>query len=694
MSKFQRFLRTSLIGTLALAVTACGGGSSDNVDAGPGGPDGSTVCDPLPVDGDGDTISDEHEGRPQGRDTDDDGTPDWQDADSDDDGISDADEAGDADPCTEPRDTDGDGLPDFRADDSDGNGIPDADEPDGDIDGDGYDNGHDRDDDGDGMFDTEEWGDGATPVDSDGDSTPDYQDTDSDADGVLDRYEGLNDLDEDGIPAYLDDDSDGDGALDTVEGPGGQEPPDDFDDDGAYDFIDLDSDNDGLADAEEDLDGDGVLDPGESSTEDDDTDDDGWLDIVEWAAETDPQDPASGLSEDDFFFVLPIFAPEEEDDLEFSTDIIKADVFIEVDTTGSMGGTITTLSNSLQTVIVPNIALEVPNVAFGSAWFKDFSVSPFGDSADEPFFLTQRITTVVADVQAGINQFSASGGADGPESGMEAFYQAVTGEGVEWDVATAGEVPKFEPSVGFDATRGHGVLGGAGFRIGALPIIIHATDIEYHDAPDYHAAGIDQAHSRNQAVAAANGLGARFIAITSSSFALTALAQISRDTGAVVPPIAWGPTETFCHTGAGGSLVPPDPTGLCPLAYTMNFGGTGVDQALVDGVEALVTFGTIDISAVPVADPYELPAVDTAQFITAITPVPPAPPGSTIDGDVFRDVLPGTPVLFRVHARNTFVESRLEAQLFRVTIRVMGDAVTVLDERDVYVVIPGGVSDP
>jgi hypothetical protein len=277
---------------------------------------------------------------------------------------------------------------------------------------------------------------------------------------------------------------------------------------------------------------------------------------------------------------------------------------------------------------------------------------------------------------------------------MEAFYQAVTGEGIEWDVATAGEVPKFDPALGFDATKGHGVLGGAGFRIGALPIIIHATDIEYHDAPDYHAAGIDQAHSRMQAVDAANALGARFIGITSSSFARTALEQISRDTGAVVPPIAWGPTSTQCHTGVGGALRPPDATGLCPLTFDMQFGGTGVDQQLVDAVEALVTFGTIDISAIPVADAYELPAVDTSQFITAITPVPPAPPGSSIDGDVFKDVLPGTPVVFRVHARNTFVESRTEAQLFRVTIRIMGDAVTVLDERDVYIVIPGGNPDP
>jgi hypothetical protein len=123
-------------------------------------------------------------------------------------------------------------------------------------------------------------------------------------------------------------------------------------------------------------------------------------------------------------------------------------------------------------------------------------------------------------------------------------------------------------------------------------------------------------------------------------------------------------------------------------------GGFGVDVQVVDGVKALVTYGTLDISALAVSDPYELPAIDTSQFIAAIEPVPPAPPGSIIDGDVFRDVLPGTPVTFRLHARNTFVDHRTEAQLFLVTIRVMGDAVTVLDQRDVYVIVPGGSLDP
>ncbi len=690
-------LRSTLASFLVLLMAACSGSGGDppTIDAGtPPTMDGG-VCFPLPTDVDGDTISDTHEDRQVNHDDDGDGTPDYQDDDSDGDGLPDSVEAGDDDPCTEPPDVDGDGTYDFRDDDADGNGVKDGDEPEGDLDGDGVLDALDRDDDGDNIRDDEEMGDDpAAPVDTDGDGSPDYHDTDSDGDQISDRHEGIRDDDGDDLPAYLDDDSDGDGILDTVEAGADPSSPVDSDGDGTYNFLDVDSDNDGLPDHREDTNGNGVLDPGESDPAQADTDGDGFPDLVEWAAGTLPDDPTSVLSPDDFYFVLPQFGPEQTDDLNFSTDIIKADVFFQVDTTGSMGGTIDTLQLALQTIIVPGIALEVPNVAMGAAYFKDFPVSPFGGFPDLPFHLTQRITTDVDDVQSGLDVLEPSGGGDGPESGMEALYQAVTGEGIIWTPATAGAVAKFMPMIGFDATKGHGVLGGAGFRVGALPIIVHATDIEYHDAPDYTAAGITHAHSRAQATAASIAMGARFIGVTSSTTARAQLEIVARDTQAVVPPEAWGPTETLCHTGEGGAPLPPDATGLCPLVFSMGWGGTGIDQQVVDAIAALVTFGTIDISARAVSDPFALPAVDSSQFITAITPLPPAPPGSTIDGDVFRDVLPGAPVTFTVHARNTIVPTRAEAQLFRVTIQVMGDGVTALDERDVYVIVPGGAIDP
>ena len=690
--------------TLAFAMVAIGAacGSSSG---GSGGVDGrvqvdatpvpdAVVCEPPPPDQDGDGISDADEG-PTGFDFDEDGTPDVADTDSDNDGILDAAERGDDNLCTEPKNTDGLGAADFRSLDADANTIPDADEPDEDIDGDGFKAFQDEDDDGDNIDDVREMGDDPlNPVDFDGDLTPDYRDDDSDNDGVKDRFEGITDDDGDDLPAFHDEDADGDGRPDILEA-GDGETPKDSDDDNVYDFLDLDADNDGLPDDREDVNHNGIVDAGESDPLDYDTDNDTFPDVVEWAAGTDPTSNTSVLDPDDFYFILPHFGTEQADDLDFDTDIIKADVFFETDTTGSMGGTITTLQESLSSM-VDQISLEVPNVAMGVAWFKDFPVSGFGGAGDLPYRLTARVTTHVPDVQTGLNAYMASGGGDGPESGMESLYQAVTGEGLSWTVATAGSVPKFNPLTGFDAAKGHGLLGGAGFREGALPIIVHSTDIEFHNASDpsdYWAAGITQAHTRDQAVNAAVALGARFIGITSSPTAEVKLKEIARATGAVVPPEAWGVGETNCHTGTGGSERPPDSTGLCPLVFAMEGGGSGVDEQVVDAIKALVQYGSIDVTAIPVSDPFALPQVDTSRFITSIVPVPPAPPGSTIDGDVFRDVQPGSPIQFRVRARNTTVESRREAQLFRVTIRVMGDGVTTLDEREVYVIVPGGGTD-
>jgi hypothetical protein len=189
-------------------------------------------------------------------------------------------------------------------------------------------------------------------------------------------------------------------------------------------------------------------------------------------------------------------------------------------------------------------------------------------------------------------------------------------------------------------------------------------------------------------VAAAQAMGARFIGIISSGQDKDPLKSIARETGAMVSPRAWGPSQTQCRTGLNGALEPPELDGLCPLVFSMGSNGSGVDLQVVQGLSALVQFAEFDISGLAVGDPAAMPGVNTARFITAITPVPPAPPGSTISGDAFENVQPGQPVRFRVHARNTFVQGQREAQLFLVTIRVMGDGVTVLDQRDVFIVVP------
>ncbi len=234
----------------------------------------------LLVDSDGDGVDDADEVI---------GGTDPRDADSDDDGLNDGDEAGAGTDPNNP-DTDGDGLSDGDEvgvgtlpddPDTDGDGVSDGDEllvddtdpldPDdvlpatGDSDGDGLTNEEERDlgtdprdpdTDGDGVDDgTEVLDDGTDPRDPD-----DVRPGDSDGDGIPDDVEDELGTDPDEA------DTDGDGIDDGTEV------------DGLTDPVDPDSDGDGLCDGPldvpgeceggEDLDGDGVVDEGETDPTD------------------------------------------------------------------------------------------------------------------------------------------------------------------------------------------------------------------------------------------------------------------------------------------------------------------------------------------------------------------------------------------------------------------------------------------
>lgn len=637
-----------LVAAAALVTLAgCGGGPSDADDS------------------DGDTLRNADEGWNESVNTDADAYEDWLDLDTDGDGISDADEAGDTDLATPPVDSDRDGTPDFRDSDSDNDGVPDSATvgPDGrplDTDGDGVADAVDPDDDGDGIADRAE----SSPpgVDTDGDGTADRIDTDSDGDGVPDMVEGVVDTDGDGTP----------------------------------DFRDLDSDNDGLPDAQEDLDGDGMVDacvpfapPCESSRTVADTDGDGVPDLVESVAGTSPTDAASTIPTGDFYFVLPFGDPAQEGVFDFSTNLRRADVFFSVDTTGSFGEEIAAIQGSIDTLIVPGVLALITDAGFGVGRFEDFPRDPFGLPSDRPIQLLQSITTDMVLLRTAVDALPpAAGGLDTPEAGMESLYQWATGRGIpELDMAP------FAP----------GDVGGAGFRTGSLPIIVHVTDARSHTPPDYLVAGI-RTHTRDEAVAALGGIGARVIGVRSTENEgnpedpRPELEDFAMATRTVVPP-----TGGACSTGIDGAARPPVTTAtgdVCPLVFDVRPNGTGLGDLIVDAIRQLASYGTLDISAVAVGEATGVhgevlpPGRTTADFIKSIHPEPPAPPGSTIVGDVFRSVTPGSTVRFRLSAQNDFQRHTTRPQLFTIEIHVLGDAVTLLDVRNVYVIVPPDASGP
>ncbi len=656
--------------TLLLAL-ALGLGSMGCDPGGGGGParDGGAFDGDTPParDADGDGIGDDWEGRSLGTDTDGDGTPDFQDTDSDGDGIPDADERVSGGGDTPPLDTDGDGTPDFQDTDADGNGIDDATEGTVDSDGDGIPDYRDTDNDGDSVRDIDEIGDDpSAPLDYDGDGLPDYLDIDSDDDTIGDRHEFVPpDTDGDETPDRHDLDSDGDGWTDAEEA-GDTDPltpPVDSDMDGTPDFRDPDSDNDGLSDAAE-------RDLGTDRTNAD-TDGDGVTDLIETSAcDGDPSCAGDATNPDssprtrgDFVFFEPYGeAPSPpRDTLDFATDLRVADVYFLIDTTGSMTGPINNVRSSLSAPggIIDQVRAEIPDVWIGVGEYRDF-----GDA--KIYNHIQDMSPDAAAAQAAVAGLHATGGGDIPEGAVPAIWSLATGNGVGG-------------SGGYGARTGcpAGTFGYACFRSGAVPIAVVIADAPFHNGPSgnpysgYLVGGSPMTWARARPdVVAAN---MRVVGVPVGPLPQADLNQIAADTGAPMPVVA---------------------------------DGGNVSSTVVDQIRTLANSTRFAISAEFVDDPSD--AVDTfAAFVERLEaneagdPARGCDPRTATDtnGDgvkeTFPDVPSGTRVCFDVVVKqNDTVMPTTEPQVFRATIRVLGDGFTELDRREVFFLVPPTVELP
>jgi hypothetical protein len=193
--------------------------------------------------------------------------------------------------------------------------------------------------------------------------------------------------------------------------------------------------------------------------------------------------------------------------------------------------------------------------------------------------------------------------------------------------------------------------------------------------------------------------------------------EMSEDTGAVIPPCAWdhfgtrptGCAANQCCTGLNGAGVATNAAGQCPLAFDINATGAGIDQAMVSGIQALVGFSTFTITTVVREDPVELmnSGVDTRCFIQSVIPTAATPPNAcapsptiadlfppAMQADSWENVTPGTVLEFQVNALNQgpmgpCAPSAATPTQFRAFIDVVADGVTVVDTRDVIIIVPG-----
>lgn len=666
----MRAISAALLGLIVAMGAACGPSGDDNGD---GIPD-------LP-DADGDNIADVHEGRDENRDTDGDGTPDYLDADSDGDGISDLDEAGDDLSGTPPLDSDADGIPDFVDLDADENGIPDGVGTDttDDIDGDGLGNWKDLDDDGDSIDDvTELEGSPDNPPDLDGDGRPNFQDDDSDGDDIKDFHEGVVDTDMDGVPAYLDDDSDGDCRPDQLESGDNDKttPPIDTDGDTLADFLDLDSDNDGLSDAAEDANCNGVTDPTESSATNDDSDGDGVTDLIEDVAGTNPLDPNDNPQNNgDFVFLVPYQDPPNpnEDDLGFSTNLEIVDLYVLIDRSGSMSSEINSVRNNLATAINNVTCAPLGNGTAGNC------ISDLWSGAGTIGYAGGESYTNHLDIQPNPALTGPSIPTNEPGGCCQEPLTLAT-----WSVATGGGSADAGCSLGASygarascasSPAGPGGIGYPCFRPNALPVILFSTDEAISGSDTYHCPAM------SSTVSAVNAIGGKIIGIRGQDAEAALLGEMQTMA-----------TQTGAVDASNNPLV---------------FDGADANQvnAIEDAIRTLANGIPLDVSASPIDDGSDsvdavtafVDHLETLQLGTAACANGLTDQDSNGDGfpDLFVSVTSGTPVCWKlVPKQNTTVMPTSEPQLFRATVEVRGDGVTLLDTRDVFFLVPPEISGP
>jgi hypothetical protein len=353
-----------------------------------------------------------------------------------------------------------------------------------------------------------------------------------------------------------------------------------------------------------------------------------------------------------------------------------------------MGGAITNVRTSLSTPgtgIIDRVRTEIADVWFGVAGYDDYQAGGYGyaSSGDRAYYHLQDLTADAAMAQTAVNGMVTHFGGDGAESGIAALWAVATGMGLPGMSGWTGD--RAAGYMGFGACPAAASIGWPCFRTGAVPIVVLISDVYQHNGPGgeypYSDAIIGgHAPTYDEAVAALTAANVRVIGVAvSSSLAVAQMNQLATDTGAV--------------DGAGAPLV------------SMAAAGS-VSDAVVDQIRTLANDTPIDISIVYEDDGSD--AVDTwAAFVDYIEANEAGDPArgcearaaEDTDGDghpdTFRDVTPGSPVCFDIVVKqNDTVMPTSLPQLFRATLRLLGDGFTELDSRDIYFLVPPVVDIP
>ncbi len=190
----------------------------------------------------------------------------------------------------------------------------------------------------------------------------------------------------------------------------------------------------------------------------------------------------------------------------------KADVFLLFDDTGSFTGNSPIVRAAFPEIIAAlQASLPGLDLGFGVGRFEEYGNFAAEFGTGRPFILNQPVISSTtpgfdASIGAALNRTTPGYGGDQPETDIEALFQMVTGKGFDGNnngtttdsgaaglaqtqinPGVSGDVPAFSsftPDSTDSVLPAQGVLGGAGFRDGALPIILTATDTGFAYQPN------------------------------------------------------------------------------------------------------------------------------------------------------------------------------------------------------------------
>jgi hypothetical protein len=128
----------------------------------------------------------------------------------------------------------------------------------------------------------------------------------------------------------------------------------------------------------------------------------------------------------------------------------QGDVFFLSDTTGSMGGTISSVQTNASGILD---GLSVyGNIQTGAGNYRDFPTSPWGGAGDYAYNLDAAIDGK-ATTQAGINSWTTGWGNDYPESQLTALTTVATSGATGWRAGSERFVLWFGDAPGHEATE-------------------------------------------------------------------------------------------------------------------------------------------------------------------------------------------------------------------------------------------------